>query len=79
MKIVIEVEYLRKAYGSTVAVDDVSFQVTEGEIFGLLGSNGAVDTGGCLFETYQAWCPGIRGTYAYVEKACLGRNEVVRT
>jgi ABC-2 type transport system ATP-binding protein len=44
MKIVIEVEHLRKAYGSTVAVDDVSFQVTEGEIFGLLGPNGASKT-----------------------------------
>src|SRR5438132_13341013 len=38
---VIEVAHLRKLYGSTVAVDDVSFQVFEGEIFGLIGPNGA--------------------------------------
>jgi ABC-2 type transport system ATP-binding protein len=37
----IEVEGLRKLYGSKVAVDDVSFTVAEGEIFGLLGRNGA--------------------------------------
>ncbi len=37
----IEVERLSKRYGSKVAVDDVSFTVAEGEIFGLLGRNGA--------------------------------------
>ena len=37
----IEVEALSKRYGSKVAVDDVSFTVAEGEIFGLLGRNGA--------------------------------------
>ena len=41
---VIEVEHLRKAYGSTVAVDDVSFAVGTGEIFGVLGPNGAGKT-----------------------------------
>jgi len=37
----IEVAGLRKRYGQKVAVDDVSFTVAEGEIFGLLGRNGA--------------------------------------
>jgi ABC-2 type transport system ATP-binding protein len=37
----IEVEGLSKRFGSKVAVDDVSFTVVEGEIFGLLGRNGA--------------------------------------
>jgi ABC-2 type transport system ATP-binding protein len=41
---VIDVEHLRKTYKSTVAVDDVSFQVNNGEIFGLLGPNGAGKT-----------------------------------
>jgi ABC-2 type transport system ATP-binding protein len=41
---VIEVEHLRKTYKSAVAVDDVSFQVNNGEIFGLLGPNGAGKT-----------------------------------
>jgi ABC-2 type transport system ATP-binding protein len=41
---VIEVSHLRKAYGTTVAVDDVSFAVHPGEIFGILGRNGAGKT-----------------------------------
>ena len=35
---------LRKAYASTVAVDDISFEVRSGEVFGLLGPNGAGKT-----------------------------------
>jgi ABC-2 type transport system ATP-binding protein len=37
----IEVEHIVKKYGDFTAVDNVSFQVKEGEIFGLLGPNGA--------------------------------------
>ena len=44
MKKIIEVEHLRKLYGPTVAVEDISFEVAEGEIFGLLGPNGAGKT-----------------------------------
>ena len=41
---VIRVSNIRKAYGRTVAVDDVSFEVRDGEIFGLIGPNGAGKT-----------------------------------
>ncbi len=41
---VIRVAAIRKAYGRTVAVDDVSFDVHQGEIFGLIGPNGAGKT-----------------------------------
>jgi ABC-2 type transport system ATP-binding protein len=37
----IEVDHIVKKYGDFTAVDQVSFQVKEGEIFGLLGPNGA--------------------------------------
>ena len=38
----IEVESLTKRYGSVEALRGVSFSVSEGEVFGLLGPNGAV-------------------------------------
>ena len=41
---VIEVEHLVKAFGSFHAVDDISFTVKRGEIFGFLGANGAGKT-----------------------------------
>jgi ABC-2 type transport system ATP-binding protein len=44
LKPVIAVDHLHKAYGSTVAVDDISFTVNAGEIFGILGRNGAGKT-----------------------------------
>jgi len=41
---VIQVSGIRKTYGATVAVSEVSFEVSEGEIFGLIGPNGAGKT-----------------------------------
>ena len=37
----IQVEHLTKRYGGHLAVDDISFTVEEGTIYGLLGPNGA--------------------------------------
>jgi ABC-2 type transport system ATP-binding protein len=44
MGAVIQVSRVRKTYGATVAVDEVSFEVQDGEIFGLIGPNGAGKT-----------------------------------
>src|SRR5882757_2876808 len=41
---VIHIAAIRKTYGRIVAVDDISFDVRQGEIFGLIGPNGAGKT-----------------------------------
>ncbi|GAN79168.1 ABC transporter [Acidocella aminolytica 101 = DSM 11237] len=41
MRAAIEVAHLTKRFGAFTAVDDISFTVKRGEIFGLLGANGA--------------------------------------
>lgn len=39
--IAVQVDHLTRRFGDFVAVDDISFQVPKGEIFGFLGPNGA--------------------------------------
>jgi ABC-2 type transport system ATP-binding protein len=41
---IIEVRDFRKVYGDVVAIDGISFGARQGEIFGLLGPNGASKT-----------------------------------
>ena len=38
---ILEVEQLKKRFGNFVAVDDLSFSVQQGEVYGFLGQNGA--------------------------------------
>ena len=42
--IVLDIQGLTRRYGALAAVDNVSLTVNSGEIFGLLGSNGAGKT-----------------------------------
>lgn len=57
---IIEVTGLHKAYGDVIAVDDVSFTVDRGEIFGVLGRNGAGKT--TAVETVAGLRTPDRGT-----------------
>src|SRR5215208_5086993 len=59
---VVQVVGFRKTYRSTVAVDDVSFEVYDGEIFGLIGPNGAGKT--TTMECVQGLRTPDRGTIA---------------
>lgn len=43
-KIIVEVKGLTKKFGNFTAVDNITFNVKEGEIFGFLGANGAGKT-----------------------------------
>lgn len=44
MKTIVVVKNLRKVYGDKAVVDGVSFDVKQGEVFGILGPNGAGKT-----------------------------------
>ena len=70
MRNIIEVEHLVKKFGDLVAVDDVSFEVVEGEIFGFLGPNGAGKT-----TTINILCTLMRPTSG---RASLNGFDVVR-
>jgi len=56
----IEVEHLHKVYGSTVALEDVSFKVEPGEILGFLGPNGAGKT--TTMRILTGYLPATSGT-----------------
>jgi ABC-2 type transport system ATP-binding protein len=59
---VIQASGVRKTYGRTVAVDEASFEVNEGEIFGLIGPNGAGKT--TTMECIEGLRKPDRGTIA---------------
>ena len=75
---IIEVENLSKHFGQLTAVDTVSFEVPEGEIFGFLGPNGAGKTTTinilCTLLTPTSGRASVKG-YDVVRQ----RNEVRRS
>jgi ABC-2 type transport system ATP-binding protein len=56
----IEVEHLSKMYGSSAAIEDVSFSVEKGEILGFLGPNGAGKT--TTMRILTGYLPATQGT-----------------
>jgi ABC-2 type transport system ATP-binding protein len=56
----IEVEHLSKLYGSTPAIQDVTFSVEKGEILGFLGPNGAGKT--TTMRILTGYLPATSGT-----------------
>jgi ABC-2 type transport system ATP-binding protein len=56
---VIEVESVSKRFASTVALQDVSFQIKKGELVGLLGTNGAGKT--TLMRIMTCFLPATSG------------------
>ncbi|MEM6401332.1 MAG: ABC transporter ATP-binding protein [Cyanobacteria bacterium P01_D01_bin.116] len=56
----IEVEHLNKVYGSTSAIEDVTFNVEAGEILGFLGPNGAGKT--TTMRILTGYLPATTGT-----------------
>jgi len=67
---IIEVENLVKKFGDLVAVNDISFKVAPGEIFGFLGPNGAGKT-----TTINILCTLMRPTSG---RATINGFDVVR-
>ncbi|HEY9663051.1 MAG TPA: ATP-binding cassette domain-containing protein, partial [Allocoleopsis sp.] len=56
----IEVEHLSKIYGTTTAIQDVTFSVEKGEIVGFLGPNGAGKT--TTMRILAGYLPATSGT-----------------
>ena len=56
MQEIIKAEQLTKSYGKLLAVNNVSFSVSRGSVFGLLGANGAgkSTTIECILGTKKA-------------------------
>ena len=66
MSVILEVDHVTKRFGGLVAVNDVSFTLSEGEILGLIGPNGAGKT--TLFNC-------INGVYTPEEGRILFRGQ----
>jgi ABC-2 type transport system ATP-binding protein len=73
---VIEVDALTKYYGTTRAIEDVSFTVNEGEILGFLGPNGAGKT--TTLRILTCFTPPTRGTARIAGLDVLRRSLEVR-
>ena len=78
MEHIIEVEHLKKYYRETKAVDDISFSVKRGELFGFLGVNGAGKSTTvnilCTMQTPTEGTVHINGLDIYKDKERIKRH-----
>ena len=72
MTAIIEVEKLTKSYGRRRGIADVSFEVSEGEVFGFLGPNGAGKT--TTIRTLMALIRADSGTARITGLDCWDRS-----
>jgi len=70
MTVLLEAKRLSRSFGGLRAVNDVSFEVVEGEIFGLIGPNGAGKT--TLFNLMTGLTPVSSGTLLYKGESLTG-------
>lgn len=70
MMAILEVKNLTKAFGGLLAVNDISFQVEEGEILGLIGPNGSGKT--TTFNCINQFFPITSGDILFKGKSIIG-------
>jgi ABC-2 type transport system ATP-binding protein len=73
---IVQVGGLRKTYGTTTAVDGISFEVQAGEIFGMVGPNGAGKT--TTIECLEGLRKPSAGTIRVLGVDPAQENQVIR-
>ena len=68
----LKLEEVRMAFGGLIAVDDVSFEVTPGEIVGIIGPNGAGKT--TIFNAVSGYYRPARGRISFLGRDVTGRQ-----
>jgi len=69
---ILEIHHVTKQFGGLLALDDVSFQVEEGEIRGLIGPNGAGKS--TMFKNIAGFYQLTRGSIVYQGKNIEGKK-----
>jgi branched-chain amino acid transport system ATP-binding protein len=78
MTIMFDIKNLSKSFGGVAAVNDVSFQINEGELFGVIGPNGAGKT--TLFNLITGFLKADSGEISYFGTNVVGKrpNQLVQ-
>ena len=66
MSVILRAEHVCKAFGGVKALNDVSFEIREGEIIGLIGPNGAGKT--TMFNIIAGVYPATSGNVEFLGK-----------